>query len=452
MEKAKDLEIKTGCTRGLCHQAVGRQDRQLNTYDWLADVPGNIDTTDLVEVQFKHTRKGYYHNVNKLELKKGDVVAVEANPGHDIGVVTLTGRLVKLQVQKAHLKSADDIKRIYRIARPVDMDKFKEAKSREHATMIESRQIAKNLGLKMKIGDVEYQGDCNKAIFYYIADERVDFRQLIKDLAATFHVRIEMKQIGARQEAGRIGGTGPCGRELCCATWMKNFVSVGTSAARFQDISLNPQKLAGMCAKLKCCLNYEVEDYVEASRKLPSKDIVLITQDAEYHLFKTDILAGLVTYSTDKNLAANLETITAERAKQIIEMNRKGEKPLSLVEGEQKQNDKRSLDLATQENINRFDKSKKKKKKPAKKSADNSALRQQDHAGQQPNNNQRPQNDNRRGQGNVPKPQSEGPRQPNGEQRGPRPNRQQGNGQQRRNKQQQPQQRKPRPQDNNENA
>ena len=452
MEKAKDLEIKTGCTRGLCHQAVGRQDRQLNTYDWLADVPGNIDTTDLVEVQFKHTRKGYYHNVNKLELKKGDVVAVEANPGHDIGVVTLTGRLVKLQVQKAHLKSADDIKRIYRIARPVDMDKFKEAKSREHATMIESRQIAKNLGLKMTIGDVEYQGDCNKAIFYYIADERVDFRQLIKDLAATFHVRIEMKQIGARQEAGRIGGTGPCGRELCCATWMKNFVSVGTSAARFQDISLNPQKLAGMCAKLKCCLNYEVDDYVEASRKLPSKDIVLITQDAEYHLFKTDILAGLVTYSTDKNLAANLETITAERAKQIIEMNRKGEKPLSLVEGEQKQNDKRSLDLATQENINRFDKSKKKKKKPAKKSADNSALRQQDHAGQQPNNNQRPQNDNRRGQGNVPKPQSEGPRQPNGEQRGPRPNRQQGNGQQRRNKQQQPQQRKPRPQDNNENA
>lgn len=452
MEKAKDLEIKTGCTRGLCHQAVGRQDRQLNTYDWLADVPGNIDTTDLVEVQFKHTRKGYYHNVNKLELKKGDVVAVEANPGHDIGVVTLTGRLVKLQVQKAHLKSADDIKRIYRIARPVDMDKFKEAKSREHATMIESRQIAKNLGLKMKIGDVEYQGDCNKAIFYYIADERVDFRQLIKDLAATFHVRIEMKQIGARQEAGRIGGTGPCGRELCCATWMKNFVSVGTSAARFQDISLNPQKLAGMCAKLKCCLNYEVDDYVEASRKLPSKDIVLITQDAEYHLFKTDILAGLVTYSTDKNLAANLETITAERAKQIIEMNRKGEKPLSLVEGEQKQNDKRSLDLATQENINRFDKSKKKKKKTAKKSADNSALRQQDHAGQQPNNNQRPQNDNRRGQGNVLKPQSEGPRQPNGEQRGPRPNRQQGNGQQRRNKQQQPQQRKPRPQDNNENA
>ena len=363
MEKTKNLEMTIGCDRGLCHQAVGRQDKQLNTYDWLADVPGNTDTTDLVEVQFKHTRKGYYHNVNNLELKKGDIVAVEANPGHDIGVVTLTGRLVKLQIKKANLKSEDDIKRIYRIARPVDMEKYHEAKRHEHSTMIESRQIAKGLGLKMKIGDVEYQGDGNKAIFYYIADERVDFRQLIKDLAATFHVRIEMKQIGARQEAGRIGGTGPCGRELCCATWMKNFVSVGTSAARFQDISLNPQKLAGMCAKLKCCLNYEVDDYVEASRKLPSKEMVLSTQDADYFYFKADILAGLITYSTDKNIAANLETITAERAKQIIDMNRKGTKPLSLQEDGKKMEVPHPVDLATQENINRFDKAKKKKKK-----------------------------------------------------------------------------------------
>ena len=359
----KDLDIMTGCDRGLCKEAVGRQDRQLNTYDWLADVPGNVDDTDLVEVQFKHTRKGYYHNVNKLDLKKGDIVAVEANPGHDIGVVTLTGRLVKLQIKKANLKSVDDIKRVYRIARQVDMDKYYEAKSREHATMIESRQIAKNLGLQMKIGDVEYQGDCNKAIFYYIADERVDFRQLIKDLAATFHVRIEMKQIGARQEAGRIGGTGPCGRELCCATWMKNFVSVGTSSARFQDISLNPQKLAGMCAKLKCCLNYEVDDYVEASRKLPQKDMQLQTQDADYYYFKADILAGLITYSTDKNIAANLETITAQRAKDIIEMNRKGEKPVSLLEDSKGKEPKGPIDLATQENIARFDRAKKKKKK-----------------------------------------------------------------------------------------
>ena len=218
----KDMKFKIaqGADRGLCRKACGRQDRQLNTYDWLADVPGNNDETDLVEVQFKNTRKGYYHNVNNLDLKKGDIVAVEANPGHDIGVVTLTGRLVNLQLKKANIKSPDDIRRVYRHAKQVDMEKYREAKAREHSTMIESRQIAKNLGLDMKIGDVEYQGDGNKAIFYYIADERVDFRQLIKDLAATFHVRIEMKQIGARQEAGRIGGTGPCGRELCCATWM----------------------------------------------------------------------------------------------------------------------------------------------------------------------------------------------------------------------------------------
>ncbi len=372
MEKPKEYEIKTGCDRGLCHQAIGRQDRQLNTYDWLADVPGNTDTTDLVEVQFKHTRKGYYHNVNNLELKKGDIVAVEANPGHDIGVVTLTGRLVNLQVKKANLKSADDIRRIYRIARPVDMEKFHEAKAREHATMIESRQIALGLGLKMKIGDVEYQGDGNKAIFYYIADERVDFRQLIKDLAAAFHVRIEMKQIGARQEAGRIGGTGPCGRELCCATWMKNFVSVGTQAARFQDISLNPQKLAGMCAKLKCCLNYEVDDYVEAGRRMPSKDVILQTLDADYYYFKGDILAGLVTYSTDKNIASNLETISAERAKTIIEMNRRGEKPESLEEDGMKKEPPKPVDLATQENIARFDRAKKKKKKKKKPSNERS--------------------------------------------------------------------------------
>jgi len=360
-----------GCGRGLSAKGVGRQDKQLNTYDWLADVPGNAESTDLVEVQFKNTRKGYYHNVNNLDLQKGDTVAVEANPGHDIGVVTLTGKLVKLQIKKANLKSADDIKRIYRIAKPVDMEKYHEAKSREHDTMIQSRQIAKSLGLQMKIGDVEYQGDGNKAIFYYIADERVDFRKLIKVLAETFHVRIEMKQIGARQEAGRIGGTGPCGRELCCATWMKNFSSVSTNAARIQDISLNPQKLAGMCAKLKCCLNYEVDDYLEASRKLPPKDVVLITQDAEYHLFKTDILAGLCTYSTDKNMGANMETITAKRAKEIIAMNKKGEKPLSLMEDDRVKEVKKPVDLLADADVSRFDKAKKKKKKKSKKAKPN---------------------------------------------------------------------------------
>lgn len=355
---------------GLSCHAVGRQDRQLNTYDWLADVPGNAESTDLVEVQFKNTRKGYYHNVNNLDLRKGDIVAVEANPGHDIGVVTLTGRLVKLQIKKANLKSADDIKRIYRIAKPVDMEKFHEAKSREHSTMIESRQIAKRLGLEMKIGDVEYQGDGNKAIFYYIADERVDFRQLIKVLAEVFHVRIEMKQIGARQEAGRNGGTGPCGRELCCATWMKNFSSVSTNAARFQDISLNPQKLAGMCAKLKCCLNYEVDQYIEASKKLPPKDVVLQTQDSDYHLFKTDILAGLCTYSTDKNIAANLETIPADRAQEIINMNKAGEKPLSLLKDDVANTPKKSIDLLADADVSRFDKTKKKKKKKSRNTKD----------------------------------------------------------------------------------
>jgi cell fate regulator YaaT (PSP1 superfamily) len=231
--------------------------------------------------------------------------------------------------------------------------------------MIQSREIAKRLGLDMKIGDVEYQGDGQKAIFYYIADERVDFRQLIKDLAAAFHVRIEMKQIGARQEAGRIGGTGPCGRELCCATWMKNFVSVSTGAARYQDISLNPQKLAGMCAKLKCCLNYEVDNYIEAGKKLPNRETVLQTLDSDYYYFKADILAGLVTYSTDKRIAANLETITAERANEIIDMNKRGEKPADLQPDEEKkrQQEKAPVDLLAGDDIHRFDKAKKKKKK-----------------------------------------------------------------------------------------
>lgn len=384
----------SGCGRGLSAKGVGRQDKQLNTYDWLIDVPGNAESTDLVEVQFKNTRKGYYHNVNNLDLQKGDIVAVEANPGHDIGVVTLTGRLVRLQIKKANLKSADDIKRVYRIAKPVDMEKYKEAKSREHGTMIQSRQIAKSLGLQMKIGDVEYQGDCNKAIFYYIADERVDFRKLIKVLAETFHVRIEMKQIGARQEAGRIGGTGPCGRELCCATWMKNFSSVSTNAARIQDISLNPQKLAGMCAKLKCCLNYEVDDYLEASRKLPRRDVTLVTQDAEYHLFKTDILAGLCTYSTDKNLGANTETITAKRAMEIIAMNRQGEKPLSLSEDNKTKTEKKPVDLLADADVSRFDKAKKKKKKKNK-SKQGTPKNAQDGSAQQPSgkqNNSKPNN------------------------------------------------------------
>ncbi|WP_072529515.1 PSP1 domain-containing protein [Bacteroides ilei] len=350
----------------LCCKGCGRQDNKLNTYDWLADIPGNSEEQEMVEVQFKNTRKGYFKNSNHLKLEKGDIVAVEASPGHDIGTVTLTGRLVPLQMRKANLKPDIEIKRVYRKAKPVDLEKYEEAKKREHDTMIRSRQIAADLGLQMKIGDVEYQGDGNKAIFYYIADERVDFRQLIKVLAEAFRVRIEMKQIGARQEAGRIGGIGPCGRELCCATWMTNFVSVSTSAARYQDISLNPQKLAGQCAKLKCCLNYEVDAYVECQKRLPSKEITLETQDATYYYFKADILKGTITYSTDKSFLANEATITARRAFEIINMNKHGEKPEKLQDNGSHETG-RSKDLLEQESLTRFDKSKNAKNRKKKK-------------------------------------------------------------------------------------
>lgn len=364
-----NFKLKNG-SGYLCCKGCGRQDKQLNTYDWLADIPGNAEEQELVEVQFKNTRKGYYKNSNKLKLEKGDIVAVEASPGHDIGVVTLTGRLVPLQIKKANLKSEADIKRIYRKVKPVDMEKYEEAKAKEHDTMIRSRQIALSLNLNMKIGDVEYQGDGNKAIFYYIADERVDFRQLIKVLAEVFRVRIEMKQIGARQEAGRIGGIGPCGRELCCATWMTSFNSVSTSAARFQDISLNPQKLAGQCAKLKCCLNYEVDVYVESQKRLPSKEITLETADGTFYFFKADILKGLITYSTDKSFLANGVTISARRAFEVINMNKHGEKPEKLDDSGHSNGPERPIDLVEQESLTRFDKRKgssntrKKKKKP----------------------------------------------------------------------------------------
>ena len=360
-----EFTLKNG-SGGLCCKGCGRQNNKLNTYDWLADIPGNSDEQEIVEVQFKNTRKGYFKNSNRLKLEKGDVVAVEASPGHDIGTVTLTGRLVPLQMRKSGMKPDAEIKRIYRKVKPIDMEKYEEAKSREHATMIKSRKIAEDLGLQMKIGDVEYQGDGNKAIFYYIADERVDFRQLIKVLAEVFRVRIEMKQIGARQEAGRIGGIGPCGRELCCATWMTSFVSVSTSAARFQDISLNPQKLAGQCAKLKCCLNYEVDAYVECQKRLPSKEIILETQDAIYYYFKADILGGTITYSTDKSFLANEVTIPARRAFEVLNMNKRGEKPLKLNEDTTTHEPDKPKDLLEQESVTRFDKSKNAKNKKKK--------------------------------------------------------------------------------------
>ncbi len=359
---SEDDICQGGCSNdGKCCTQRGK----LHCYNWLEDIPGGYADCDMVEVQFKNTRKGFYKNSNNLNLKIGDIVAVEAAPGHDIGQVTLTGVLVRLQMKRANIKPDIEIKRIFRKAKPNDIEKYEEAKAKETSTMIKSRKIAEDLGLNMKIGDVEYQGDGNKAIFYYIADERVDFRQLIKVLADVFKVRIEMKQIGARQEAGRIGGIGPCGRALCCSCWMTNFVSVATSAARYQDLSLNPQKLAGQCAKLKCCLNFEVNTYVEGIKHMPSKEIHLETADATYFHYKTDIFKHEITYSTDKSMPANLVTIDADRAFEIIAMNKQGEKPLQLYrDGDENGGRKNEFnDIVAQDSMTRFDKKKKKHKK-----------------------------------------------------------------------------------------
>lgn len=373
--------------RSLCSNC--RENKPLMVYDWLGDVPENVGECDYVEVQFKNTRKGYYLNDQKLDLHKGDMVAVEGNPGHDIGEVTLTGYLVHMQMKKTnyHFDDPEVTKKVYRHVTPADMEKYYEAKAREHDTMLRSRQIAEGLSLEMKIGDVEYQGDGQKAIFYYIADGRVDFRQLIKDLAAAFHIRIEMKQIGARQEAGRIGGIGPCGRELCCAKWLTKFNSVGTAAARFQDLSLNPQKLAGQCAKLKCCLNYEVDCYMESAKDIPNKDIVLQTQDSDYFFFKQDILAKTVTYSTSKDGPFNLVTIPASRAFEVYGMNKHGHKPERLLQGDEEERNNRPefSDGVGDEDLTRFDRRKK-----------NNKNRNRNH-GQKPRrkgNDQNPRNNN----------------------------------------------------------
>ncbi len=357
------------CSGGCCDGDIGRCN--LTSTNWLDDVPDN--EFEIVEVLFKNTRRGFYRNSARIPLKQGDWVAVEANPGHDIGRVGLMGRLVKNQMKRVNLRKDTEFLRVFRKAKPTDMERYEQAKAREEDTMIRSRKIAVDLGLKMKIGDVEYQGDGNKAIFYYIADERVDFRQLIKVLADVFKIRVEMKQIGARQEAGRIGGIGPCGRPLCCATWMSSFVSVSTSAARFQDISLNPQNLAGQCAKLKCCINFEVNTYVEAIRQLPAKDVHLETKDKTYYYFKADALKREIIYSTERNAPVETVTLTAAQAFEVIALNKNGVKPDSLKPDEDgKKSASPFGDLLDQDSISRFD-SKKKKKKKKKSSGDKSA-------------------------------------------------------------------------------
>ncbi len=334
---------------------------KLHATDWLADYP-DTQPSDIFEVRFKNTRKSYYRNVYNLPLRQGDIVAVEASPGHDIGIVSLTGDMVARQMKRVGFSPMNgEFKKIYRKAKPYDIEKWQEAIALEHDTMIRSRRIASEMKLNMKIGDVEYQGDKIKAIFYYIADERVDFRELIKVFAEQFRIKVEMKQIGARQEAGRIGGLGACGRELCCASWMSSFSSVSTNAARTQDISLNPQKLAGQCSKLKCCLAYELDSYIDARKSMPRLSGPLQALDGDYYLISTDVLARTMSFSTVQNAPVGNIVLSASRVREIAEMNRRGKKVDTILsEGGKKPNTEEIgfTNVVEQESITRFDKKK----------------------------------------------------------------------------------------------
>ncbi len=340
---------------------------KLESYNWLREV-SDMDIPELVEVRFKNTRKGFYRNVNELRLKRGDIIAVEASPGHDIGIISMAGEIVEKQQEKAKYHGGrEELRKVYRKAKQVDIDKWKEAISKEDDTMLRSRKMALDLGLNMKIGDVEYQGDNTKAIFYYIADERVDFRELIKVLAETFRIRIEMKQIGARQEAGRIGGIGTCGRELCCSTFVSNFVSVSTHSARVQEVALNPQKLAGQCGKLKCCLNYEMAGYEDARKHFPDTSVILKTKQGNAYHLKTDVYRGILWYGTGSVGGQALIPVPAERVAEIQAMNKIDELPDQLVEISipDRTEHLEYTDGVGEESLTRFetDKPKKKKKK-----------------------------------------------------------------------------------------
>ncbi|MDR2887373.1 MAG: hypothetical protein LBV26_05140 [Bacteroidales bacterium] len=340
-----------GFTGALYHPG----ENKLDTFNWLKDTPFDTGADETVEVRFKNTRKGFFRNVNALELEIGDIVAVEASPGHDIGRVSMTGPLVTEQLKrlKAYQRT-EELKKIYRKAKDTDIQKWEEARKLENPTMFRARDIADGLNLNMKIGDVEYQGDKTKAIFYYIADERVDFRQLIKRFAEEFKVRIEMRQIGARQEAGRIGGIGSCGRELCCATHITNFMSVTTTHARYQELSLNPQKLAGQCSKLKCCLNFEVDCYIDAQKDFPPRDIPLETKDCTACFQKIDVHKGIYWYAANRQSSTDIIAIPVQRVKEIQELNRKGKKAEKLTAGGQQEGSV-SNDLLQNDSITRFD-------------------------------------------------------------------------------------------------
>ena len=344
---------------------------KLEAFNWLREVPGNIDIPDIVEVRFKNTRKSYFRNVNRLRLKRGDIIAVESSPGHDIGIITLAGEIVHKQISKAkHDFDIDELKKVYRKAKQADVDKWKEAIELEHDTMLESRKIAEKLKLDMKIGDVEYQGDKTKAIFYYIADERVDFRELIKVLAESFRIRIEMRQIGARQEAGKIGGIGTCGRELCCTTFITNFVSVTTQAARSQEVSLNPQKLAGQCGKLKCCLNYELPGYIDALKGFPEKNVILKTEKGDAYYQKTDVYRGIMWYAYTNEKIQKIVPVPVERVKEIIRLNKQGKTPDDVISfQEDKQAKVGYKNDVGMDSITRFEKKKASNKKHRKRSS-----------------------------------------------------------------------------------
>ena len=357
------------CTADLCVEPV-EGCYKLHETPWLEEYPDNIPT-DIFEVRFKNTRRSYYKNVNNLQLKRGDIVAVEASPGHDIGIVSLTGDMVAKQIRRTGFTPFNgEYKKIYRKAKPYDIERWQEAIAMEHDTMIQSRQIAAEMGLDMKIGDVEYQGDKIKAIFYYIAEGRVDFRELIKVFADRFRIRIEMKQIGARQEAGRIGGIGACGRELCCASWMSSFSSVTTNAARMQEISLNPQKLAGQCSKLKCCLMYEYDVYADARRTIPRLREPLQALDGEYYLVKIDPLAQTMSFSTSKGSISNLTTLPISRVKEIIALNRAGQKVESLVSEDDQPTVEEPTYRHAEDSITRFDNKSKRSKRSKRRSKD----------------------------------------------------------------------------------
>ena len=367
MGTTKEYDCQRGCekeidqTTGDINCTYSRSCCKLGVFNWLEGI-SQEDMKDYFEVRFKNTRKMIFKNASEQNLKIGDIVVVEAQNGYDVGIITLAGPIMANQLKRDRIDPQTyEFRKIYRKARPADIQRWQDAIAREHKTMIRSRQMAADLQLNMKIGDVEFQGDGTKAIFYYIADERVDFRQLIKDFAEEFRIRIEMKQIGARQEAGLIGGLGVCGQALCCSRYMNNFQSITTQAARCQDLSLNPQKLAGQCGKLKCCINYEASVYVDAQAKMPKVTEPLQFEDGEAYLMKSDILKGMMWFSYDPKSMANMIAMTNKEVKDVIFMNKKGIKAPSKMQDHYADKSPEFMSAAGEESISRFDNDKKKK-------------------------------------------------------------------------------------------